>query len=271
MTQPVELRERLRQRTRISTNKSPVTKSITPEQRLIWVQIALTLLPLVTACVYLFGMVWHMGYLGVFNVDSSEFPLSTEMNLLTGISFLVIKLVPYIVYPVAAVFIFMILWVISALTFGWLARFGNWMRTYAARIGESKRLRRVLMRIFKYAIGPHQIDEWGRAFERVGAWYFRYCYAIGTGLVISFMAYYSYCGGKDSAQSQIEKITQGTYAAANQLRYAKHPEGIPAIRIMCNAIQCTFWTKADGTIFLRHDQIDSVVIPEKSKKAEQKR
>jgi hypothetical protein len=211
-----------------------------------------------------------MGYLDVFSVDSSEFPLSTEMTLLTGISSLVSKLAPYIGYPVAAVAVFMIVWIFLALTFELLKRFGNWMRTYAARIGESALLRRVLMRVFKYSIGPHQIDGWGRAFERVSAWYFRYCYAIGTGFVISLMAYYSYCNGKDAAQSQIEKITQGTYAAANQLRYAKHPEGIPAIRIMCNSIQCTFWTKADGTIFLRHDQIDSVVIPGKSKKAEQK-
>lgn len=65
-------------------------------------------------------------------------------------------------------------------------------------------------------------------------------------------------------------MTQGTFSAANQLRYAKHPEEIPAIRVMCNSIQCTFWTKADGTIFLQHDQIDSVVILGMSKKAEQK-
>jgi hypothetical protein len=270
MTQPVELRERLRQRTRTSTNKSPVTKSVTPEQKLVWVQIALTFLPLITAFIYLLGMSWHMGYLGVFNVDSSEFPLSTEMTLLTGISSLMSKLLPLIGYPVAAVVVFIVVWGIFALTFELLERLSNKIHTYTARIGDSELFQRALRSIFRYSIRPHQADGWGRILERVFGWYLIFASVIVTGFIISLMTYYSYCNGRDRAQEQIEKMTQGTFAAANQLRYAKHPEGIPAIRIMCNSIQCTFWTKADGTIFLRHDQIDSVVIPEKSKKAEQK-
>ncbi|MGL4891953.1 MAG: hypothetical protein ACRC52_14345, partial [Aeromonas veronii] len=48
------------------------------------------------------------------------------------------------------------------------------------------------------------------------------------------------------------------------LKYAAHPEGISALRIVCNATQCTFWNETDGTIYLRYDQIDSVTIPTQS-------
>ena len=42
-----------------------------------------------------------------------------------------------------------------------------------------------------------------------------------------------------------------------------HPKGIQALRIVCNSVQCTFWTPQEGTIYLRHDQIDSVTVPPK--------
>jgi hypothetical protein len=266
MTQPVELRERLRQRTRTSTNKSPVTKSITPEQRLVWVQIALTLLPLITACIYLFGMSRHMGYLGVFNVDSSEFPLSTEQTILMGAIALVSNLIPLFGYSLVAFAVALILLLITALTFGLLKKLRNHVATHALRIGNNALLHRMLKPLLKYAMQPHESGKWEFFFEMALAWYLRYCFLILICSSIFVLALYSHRDGEKEAKTQIESITQGTYAAANQLRYAKHPEGIPAIRIMCNSIQCTFWTKADGTIFLRHDQIDSVVIPPEDKK-----
>jgi hypothetical protein len=268
MTQPVELRERLRQRTRTSTNKSPVTKSVTPEQKLLWVQIALTFLPLITAFIYLLGMSWHMGYLGVFNVDSSEFPLSTEMTLLTGIISLTSKLAPFLGYPVAAVVVFVVIWGIFALTFELLERLGNKIQTYTTRIGDSEVFQRALHSVFRYSIRPHQADSWGRILERVFGWYLIFAAVVVICSAVFFLAYYSYLNGRDVAQSQIEKITQGTFAEANQLRYAKHPEGISALRIVCNATECTFWTPADGTIFLRHEKIEGVEIPTEGKKAE---
>ena len=97
MNQRTELRQQYRQQAR--HKKIPPTRA--PEQTLVWVQIALALLPLATACIYLFGMAWHMGYVSVFHVDSSEFPLSTEQNLLVGTIALVTNIAPYITYPLA--------------------------------------------------------------------------------------------------------------------------------------------------------------------------
>ena len=82
MNQRTELR--LRHRKGVQANKAEL--ATVNEQKWVQAQTVLAFLPLITAAVYLFGMAWHMGYVNVFHVDSSEFPLSTEQTLLTGCS-----------------------------------------------------------------------------------------------------------------------------------------------------------------------------------------
>lgn len=57
-----------------------------------------------------------MGYVSVFHVDSSKFPLSTEQNLLVGTITLVTNIAPYITYPLAGFVLVLALLVIAALT-----------------------------------------------------------------------------------------------------------------------------------------------------------
>ncbi len=105
MNQRTELRQHLRRQGKLKK----ATQNKSPEQTLVLVQIALTLLPLLTACIYLFGMTRHMGYLKVFHIDSSEFPLSTEQNLLMGVVALASNVLPLIIYPLALVGALMLL------------------------------------------------------------------------------------------------------------------------------------------------------------------
>ena len=95
MNQRTELR--LRHRKGVQANKAEL--ATVNEQKWVQAQTVLAFLPLITAAVYLFGMAWHMGYVNVFHVDSSEFPLSTEQTLLTGTFALVANLVPLLGYP----------------------------------------------------------------------------------------------------------------------------------------------------------------------------
>lgn len=264
MTQPEELQQ-------TSKSKSPDTKPITLEQTLQRIQITLALLPVFTACIYLFGMSWHAGYLSVFHVDSSEFPLSTEQTILMGVISVTSKILPKLGYPIAAFVAFFFLWVIYALTAQLLKSLGNRALKIASLLVNNELFQRVIRWVFRYSIRQNEAAGWNQTLDRARSWYFRFCYVIGTAAITFFMAYFSYVDGGDFAKKQIKQISQGTFASANQLRYAKHPEGVSAIRIVCNAIQCTFWTKADGTIFLRHDQIDSVVIPLENKKPTSKK
>ncbi|WP_244956542.1 hypothetical protein [Aeromonas salmonicida] len=260
MNQRSELRQRLRQQA--SKNGKKPAKS--PGQTLVLVQIALTLLPLLTACIYLFGMTRHMGYLGFFHVDSSEFPLSTEQNLLMGVVALASNVLPLIIYPLALVGALMLMGAIIALTYRLIKKCSDHLGSLASDIGNSKCMLRFLRALLKYAMQPHEAKWLETTYDVIFTWYLRFCYVFFTCAVVFGLAFYSYRDGEESATEQIEKMKNGLPDFAEQLTYAKHPEGIPALRIACNSTQCTFWTEKDGTIYLRHDQIDSVTIPPKS-------
>ncbi|WP_429023137.1 hypothetical protein [Aeromonas allosaccharophila] len=259
MNQRTELRQRLRQQAK--QKKAKPVKS--PEHTLVLMQIALTILPLLTACIYLFGMSRHMGYLDVFHVDSSEFSLSTEQNLLMGVVALMSNVLPLIIYPLALVGALMLLGAIIALTFRLIKRRLDHLRARASDIGNSEGMLRFLRALFKYAIQPHEAKWLEAAYDAISTWYLRFCGLLVVCAIVFGLAYCSYRDGEDLANQQVEKMKQGPQDFAEHLIYAKHPEGISAVRIACNTAQCTFWTEKDGTIYLRHDQIDSVTIPPK--------
>ena len=260
MNQRSELRQWLRQQA-----KQKKTKQVkSPEHTLVFVQIALALLPLLTACVYLFGMSWHAGYLSVFQVDSGEFPLSTEQNLLAGIIALANNVLPLIIYPIALMVTLMTLGVLIALTFRQIKRFSEYFKARAAHIGNSKYTLGFLKLLFKNAIQPNEAKWFEAAYDVLFTWYLRFCFVLITCAIVFALAFQCYRDGEEWAQKQTRKMEQGPQSFEEQLIYAKHPEGISAMRIACNATQCTFWTEKDGTIYLRHDQIDSVTIPRKT-------
>lgn len=265
MNQHTELRPRLRQQ----AGKNDKKPAKSPEQTLVRVQIALTLLPLLTACIYLFGMSWHAGYLSVFHIDSGEFPLSTEQNLLAGVLSLVTHVLPLIFYPIGIAIGIMVLGVVWTLTYRLIKRVTEQVRTYGVRIGSSDPMVRFYKKAFKYSIEPHETERLEAFFERIFTWYFRYLYVLGPCVIVLGVATLCYQDGVKSAKNHITKMGQGPQNFAEQLTYAKHPEGVSAVRIACNAVQCTFWTEKDGTIYLRHDQIDSVTIPPKPDSKEQ--
>lgn len=265
MNQRSELRQRLRQQVKKKIEKP--AKS--PEHTLVLVQIALALLPLLTACIYLFGMARHMGYLSVFHVDSSEFPLSTEQNLLMGVLSLATHVLPLIFYPIGIAIGLMVLGIVWILAYRLIKRVTEQVRTYGARIGSSDPMVRFYKKAFKYSIEPHETERLEAFFERIFTWYFRYLYVLGPCVIVLGVATLCYQDGVKSAKDHITKMGQGPQSFAEQLTYAKHPEGVSAVRIACSAAQCTFWTEKDGTIYLRHDQIDSVTIPPKPDSKEQ--
>jgi hypothetical protein len=259
MNQRTELRQRLRQKAK----QKKATQGKSPEHTLVLVQIALTMLPLLTACIYLFGMARHMGYLSVFHVDSGEFPLSTEQNLLMGVFSLVSNTLPLIFYPLAIILACMVLGALTALTFRLIKGVTERVRTYGIRIGSSEPMIRFYKVAFKYSIEPHE-SKWLEAiFDVIFTWYFRFIYVFIACAMVFGLASVSYRDGEESANQQVEKMKQGPQDFAEHLVYTKHPEGISAVRIACNATYCAFWAGKDGTIYLRHDQIESVTIPSK--------
>lgn len=259
MNQRSELRQRLRQQA--SKNGKKPAKS--PEQTLVRVQIALTLLPLLTACVYLFGMSWHMGYVEFFHVDSGEFPLSTEQNLLTGTAALVVNILPLLTYPIVLFPALFIVGIFSAVAFKSI----NWViqisREKILSIIDNEPLLKEVRETLNGSIKNKQPSWLTTLLVSVITWYLRFAYLIVTCGIVVMLAYYSHGTGETVAIRQVKEMKEGTFASANKLSLAKHSGQVSALRIVCNAIQCAFWTEKDGTFYLRHEQIDRMTIPPK--------
>lgn len=259
MNQRIELRQMLRQQA--SKNGKKLAKS--SEQTLVRVQIALTLLPLLTACVYLFGMSLHMGYVDFFHVDSSEFPLSTEQYLLTGAAALVVNLLPVITFPIVLFPALLFLCIFSAIAFKSTIWAMDALLEKARQFVDRAPLLKKVRATVNGSIKNNQPNWFTALLTTVIAWYVRLAYLMVTFTIVSMIAYYSYGNGETLAIRQVQEIKEGTFTSANTLRLAKHSDQIVALRIVCNTIQCAFWTEKNGTFFLRHSQIDSVTISPK--------
>lgn len=67
-------------------------------------QTILTVVPVLSAGLYLMGTSYHQGYLGAFGLDDSQFPLGTDRSLFSGfLAFVTFGLVPML-YAVFAIF-----------------------------------------------------------------------------------------------------------------------------------------------------------------------
>lgn len=69
-------------------------------------QTAITVIPVITAVLYLLGTAYYQGYLAGFGLEDSLFPLATDRSLFSGfVAFVSFGAVPT-VYAVSAIFIF---------------------------------------------------------------------------------------------------------------------------------------------------------------------
>ncbi|HDC4322891.1 hypothetical protein QK281_07880 [Aeromonas hydrophila] len=265
MNQRSELRQRLRQQA--SKNGRKPIKS--PEQTLVHVQIALTLLPLLTACVYLFGMSWHMGYVEFFHVDSSEFPLSTEQNLLTGVAALVVNILPLLTFPIVLFPALFVVGIFSVVTFKSI----NWIiqasREKIISIMDNDPLLKEVRATLNDSTRNKQPSWLTTLLTAVITWYIRFAYLIVTCGIVLMLAYYSHDNGETVAVRQVKEMKEGTFASTNKLTLANNSGEVSALRIVCNAIQCAFWSEKYGTFYLRHEQIDRMTILPKPNSKEQ--
>ena len=111
---------------------------------------------------------------------------------------------------------------------------------------------------------PHEAKRWVDMMDGAFSLYIKGCVILIVCVLVFSMAKSSYEDGSSIARNQISEMREDSSSSANKISYAKHPNGVLALRIVCNTYQCAFWTKEDGTIYLRHEQIDSATIPSTS-------
>ncbi|MFC5705409.1 hypothetical protein [Aeromonas eucrenophila] len=264
MNQNTELKNRIHRRVTKGTSH---VLSIPQENKPVFLsKIVFSLLPLASiAILYLFGMSIHDGYLSVFHVSSSLFPQSREESLLIGSMGLVLLLFKVLLVALLLFLGFIVMMSITALTFKQLKKLRK--NTFQFIDNISGRIKRNTL--FKMLTSQCPTEEEAKPFSEVAdrAFYIYIKFSISLVLCIAFIGliYYVSDDGSSMAKKHMEDFTNGKYESAVNIKYSKYPDGIQAMQIACNSIKCAFWSPAEGTFYLRHEQIESTTVPSMEK------
>lgn len=206
-------------------------------------QVLLTVLPVLSAALYLVGTIYHESYLEAFGIDNSMFPLPLDRVWLHGFkSLLTFGLQPMLSGVSIAMLVFLVVMIAAV-----LASLPMVQRIQAATL---QRMRAKLDPLPNTPTPPlvKFLDRWGVLyFYLAGA--FILVMALVSAILLSSDA------GAKAAESDKAKWLKGTHRSA--------VVGVPGdptsttFQVTCGATHCAFWTGTE-TRLLRHEQVASL-------------
>lgn len=207
-------------------------------------QTILTVLPVLSAGLYLMGATYHQGYLGAFGLDDSQFPLATDKSLLSGFLALVtFGLVPML-YTLLAVFALAFTVMIAAVLSSH-PRVKHWQAIVIAKLAS-----------WRAKNAPSETMN-----DLVDKSAIIYGYAVGVFLVVFSLIVVAVLSGKSGKEQAIKEIGSfkeevGAYAI---LYSPLLPIPARAKQVICGSQHCAFWLGSE-TLVLRHESVERVVM-----------
>ena len=207
-------------------------------------QTILTVVPVLSAGLYLMGTSYNQGYLGAFGLDDSQFPLATDRSLFSGfLAFVTFGLVPML-YAVFAIFTLAFTVLIAAVLSSH-PRVKHWQAVITAKLmsWRSKHTTSETMN--------HLMDKSATI----------HGYAIGIALFVFslvIVVVLSVKSGEEQAMKEIGsfKNETGTYAIIHSPLL---PTPTRVKQVICSPSHCAFWF-GSGTLVLRHEVVERVAI-----------
>lgn len=238
----------------------PELRDTTPDQRRDGapgreskLQLLLTVLPVLSAALYLVGTIYHESYLASFGVDNSMFTLPLDRVLVYGVTSLVsFGLRPMLTGVSIAVLVFVVVMIAAVLL--------SFPRVQGIQAATLQYIRAKLPTV-PNAPTPALI----KFVDRWGVLYFYFAGAFFLVMALVFALLLSSNAGARAAEGDKAKWSEGTHRTA-----AVGIEGEPtfsAFQVTCGATHCAFWT-GSGTRLLRHEQVASMLVSPAKKTAE---
>lgn len=207
-------------------------------------QTLFTVLPVLTAGLYLLGLTYHQGYLDVFGINDSVFPLASDRALLNGFFSLLVVSFPGILYMLGAIAAFVVLVVVVAVLSS-TAR----VKAVVAR-GRIWLERRRPNQPIGSPIANNLVDK--------GAALYGYTAGLLLALLLSLvMVSLAAKSGKEQAEKEIEKFNAGKATRA-QLFSSELEVPYTGILVMCGDKYCAFWG-SNGTVIISHEGISKII------------
>lgn len=205
-------------------------------------QTILTVIPVLSAGLYLLGATYHQGYLDGFGVDDSLFLLPTDRTFFLGFFSLVSFAIVPMIYTGLAVVLLIIAVAIAAVLSStdrakrWQAAFENKFRSRPIKLQPSEKV-------------VNLIDKGATL----------YIYLLGLALlfiILLVIAVLSLKGGREQAAKEIKDFEgqKGNYV---QLKEKSQLGPIKARQINCGSSHCAYWLGNEAVI-LRHEDVDRV-------------
>lgn len=246
MDRQVELKQRIKQQ--IHKSQSNQNSAESSNSTLKFWQDVLLFLPIIYGAVYLIGMLYHMGYLDSFNLSIDEFPLSTDLTLLQGGISLITMSYPHILYALLLFIAFIALLVF--LLFARKAREN--LTVYFNHLKNINRPSKSLKETMSSAKITSQL------MDKSAELYARFVVLFVPLLILVFLGMVSMQSGISAAKKDQETFLFSDSPPIANTTSALLKEG-PYLRVVCNTTHCAYWN-SQGTLILRHDQIDKTEI-----------
>ncbi|RYE42543.1 MAG: hypothetical protein EOP24_32205 [Hyphomicrobiales bacterium] len=208
-------------------------------------QVLLTVLPVLSAALYLVGTIYHESYLKSFGVDNSMFPLPLDRVWLYGFtSLLSFGLGPMLTGVPIAVLVFAVVMIAAVLS--------SFPRLQGIQTATLEYIRAKLPTVPNKPT-PALINF----LDKGGVLYFYFAGAFFLVIALVFALLLSSNAGAKAAEGDKAKWAEGAHRTA-----AVGIEGEPtftAFQVTCGATHCAFWTGGE-TRLLRHEQMVSLLV-----------
>lgn len=214
-------------------------------------QTILTVLPVLSAGLYLMGASYHQGYLDAFGVDDSLFPLATDRALLSGFLALVtFGLVPllYTVFAgLALAFTVMVAGVLSS-----HPRVKHWQSIALAKL-STRRLKNAPSETMNGLMDKSATI---------------YGYSFGVFLVVISLVGVAILSGKSGREQAVKEMHSFSDQVGNYVMLYSPllPAPTRARQIICSQSHCAFWLGSESLV-LQHESIERLVMHNSSVEA----
>jgi len=204
--------------------------------------ILITVIPVLTAGLYLIGFTYHQGYLYGYGIEESLMPLPSDRVLLAGVFSLIIMGLPAGVYALAALLTLALLVIFAAILASThrARRMGLWIKARAR----------------KWRKTPSSTSVADRALDKGAMWYAYatsgFFFLIGVGTIAALSAK----SGREQALNEIAKYSAETPTVTVYSGQLTAP--FQGRIVYCGERYCAFWSPT-GAEILRHEDIKRIV------------
>ncbi len=207
-------------------------------------QTILTVLPVLSAGLYLMGATYHQGYLDAFGVDDSLFPLASDKALLSGfIALITFGLMPMLYTILAS--LALAFTVIVAAVLSSHPRVKHWQSI-------------VITKLSKWRVKNTPSDAMNDLADKSAT---IYGYSVGAFLVVISLLVVAVLSGKSGREQAVKEIRSFNDQAGNYaiLYSPLLPAPTRTRQIICSQSHCAFWLGSESLV-LRHESIERVVM-----------